>query len=143
MNPTFRTVERSGYADVAEGFAGVAIAPDFLDDLAFDIPARLTLVDDIWLSGHLARRGVPIGAEAGANRFRTLMAVSNTDALHMVGEAGAGRLEANRACIDHMRAVYGVWGRERVAPGAARPEVSGQRGVDGLAGGQQATDGID
>jgi len=109
MNPPFRCVEQSGFVDVAEGFAGVAISPDFLDDAAFDIPAHLASVDDVWLSGHLARRGIGIWAEAGANRFRTLRAVSATDALHTARVAGAGRLEANRACIDHMRRVWGVW----------------------------------
>lgn len=109
MNPPFRCIKESGFADVAEGFAGVAISPDFLDDAVFDIPPHLAMVDDIWLSGHLARRGIGIWAEAGANRFCTLRAASSTDALHLQRAEGTQRLEANRACIDHMRREYGVW----------------------------------
>ncbi len=106
----FRKIARSGYADIALGFCGVSIRPEFLDDLAYDIPPVLWAVDDIWLSGHFARRGVAIWADISLNRVRTLVATSATQALMHAQLDGADRNEANLACIAHMRQTYGVWG---------------------------------
>lgn len=106
----FRTVDRAGYADFFEGYGGVALAPDMLDDAAFDIPPVLWSVDDVWLSGHLARRGIPIWTEPGLHRARAQHGVSRTDPLYAAIIQGKGRRDANRACIDHFRQTYGIWG---------------------------------
>jgi hypothetical protein len=110
LRPPYRMLEQSGYADIAEGYAGVALRPDFLDDLAFDIPPVIWAVDDVWLSGHLARRGVPIWADRRLNLSQTFLAASSTLSLFRAEIEGAGRTAANLACIDHMRATYGIWG---------------------------------
>ncbi|MDX5351404.1 MAG: glycosyltransferase family 2 protein, partial [Paracoccaceae bacterium] len=72
----FRKLDRSGYADIAEGYAGVALRPDFLDEEAFIIPPVIWSVDDVWLSGHLARRGIAIWAERRLNLARAILPLS-------------------------------------------------------------------
>lgn len=103
-----RFVVKSGYAEIAEGCGGVLVRPDFFDDTAFDIPPVLWSVDDFWLSGQMARRNVPILA---ASRFRTAPLADHTtvDALYDTVLDGAGRHEANSACVDYMRKTYGIW----------------------------------
>jgi hypothetical protein len=110
-------LKSSGYSDVAEGFGGVMVQPDFFDDLVYDIPQVLWLVDDVWLSGHLARRGIPIWAERSLNLGTVLLDTSDTFPLHRLVADGADRIAANVACIQHMRATYGVWGGEMVKAG--------------------------
>jgi hypothetical protein len=106
----FRKLLRSGYADIAEGYGGVSIRPEFLDDLAHDIPPVLWAVDDIWLSGHFARRGVAIWADISLNRARKVVETSATQPLLHAQLDGADRKAANLACISYMRETYGVWG---------------------------------
>lgn len=110
LMPPFRKLDRSGWTDIAEGYAGVALRPGFLDDAAFEIPPVLWSVDDVWLSGHLARAGVPIWADRGLNRARARHAVSRTEPLYAAVIEGADRRMANQRCIDHLRAAYGIWG---------------------------------
>jgi hypothetical protein len=110
LQSKYRKVDRSGYADIAGGFSGVAVRPEFFEGAAFDIPSVLWAVDDIWLSGHLARRGIPIWADAALNRVQAINLPHLTEPLFKAVIDGTGRAQANRACIDHMRATYGIWG---------------------------------
>lgn len=106
--PVRRLFRQSGYADCFEGFAGAMVKPDFFDDLAFDIPPVVWTVDDVWLSGHLARRGVPIWIIA--NQFDTQHTPAGiSDALYMSQIEGADRDEANKRCIAYFRETYGIW----------------------------------
>jgi len=114
LQPRFRKLDASGFADIAEGYAGVCLRPDFLDDAAFDIPPVAWAVDDVWLSGHLARRGVPIWADKGLNRVQAVLPVSQTEPLYNAIIDGANRPDANLASVDHMRRTYGIWGGEAV-----------------------------
>jgi hypothetical protein len=108
----FRKVDRSGYVDVAEGVAGVAIRPDYIDDLAFIVPPVLWAVDDVWISGHLARRGVRIWADKRLNCAQALVKLQLTYPLFKAVLDGANRKQANLACVDYMRKTYGIWGGE-------------------------------
>lgn len=110
LGPVFRKFEQSGYVDVAEGFAGVALRPEFLDDAAFTIPSVLWTVDDVWISGHLARRGIPIWADSELFIARSVTATVATEALYTATIDGANRAAANRACVDYFRETYGIWG---------------------------------
>jgi hypothetical protein len=110
LSAPFKTIARSGYVDIAEGFAGVAIRPDFLDDMAFEIPPVLWSVDDVWLSGVMARLGVRIWAEAGANRSQAVLAAGSTRPLFREVIEGANRDDANMACARHLQRTYGIWG---------------------------------
>lgn len=110
LSTPFRRIDRSGFVEIAEGCGGVALHPDFFDDAAFDIPPVLWTVDDVWLSGHLARRGIPIWADKTLNKGRAVLEVSRTQALFRAVIEGADRDAANHACVDYMRKTYGIWG---------------------------------
>ena len=110
--PPRNFIRRSGYVDVGEGFGGFLIRPDWLGRETWDIPAVMWAVDDVWISGQLARQGIPIWAEAYASRFITA-ASQKLDALHNAVIDGADRDGANRACALYMRDTYGIWGGSR------------------------------
>ncbi|OZA04987.1 MAG: hypothetical protein B7Y02_15940 [Rhodobacterales bacterium 17-64-5] len=100
----------SGYGDVAEGFGGVLVRPEFFDDAVSDIPPILWAVDDVWISGHLTRRGIPIWVEMAGARISNIGDMNETFALYRAELDGARRDDANRACVDYMREPYGIWG---------------------------------
>lgn len=108
--PYWRRFVQSGHVDVAEGFGGVLIKPEYLDEAAFAIPPVVWAVDDVWLSGTYARRGVKIWADLGLHRVETAVDVSLTHPLYKAVIEGADRRQADRACIDHMQQTYGIWG---------------------------------
>lgn len=110
LGQRYRKVNRSGYVDIAEAYAGVALRPDAFDDAAYAIPPVLWSVDDVWLSGHLARRRIPIWADQSLNRARAIQTLAATEPLFRTVIDGAGRGEANLACVDYMRRTYGIWG---------------------------------
>ncbi|MBA3911283.1 MAG: hypothetical protein C0524_15775 [Rhodobacter sp.] len=110
LEEKFRKLDRSGYVDAAMANAGVAVRPDFFDEAAYTIPPILWAVDDVWLSGHLARRGIPIWADRRLNCAQEIRTLSATDPLFRAVIDGAGRKEANLACVDYMRETYGIWG---------------------------------
>ncbi len=100
-----------GYADIAEGFGGILVRPEMFDDGAFAIPPILWAVDDIWLSGCLARQGIPIWVEklvckGGQEKNNTGRIV---DSLTSAVIDGHSRTEANRAAISYFRDTHGVW----------------------------------
>jgi hypothetical protein len=48
--------------DIIEGCAGILARPSFFDDDFFsyeEVPPEAFFVDDLWVSGHLARRRIP------------------------------------------------------------------------------------
>ncbi|MCX7286080.1 MAG: glycosyltransferase family A protein [Rhodobacterales bacterium] len=108
----YRILDKSGYLDVAEGYAGVAIRPEYLDDAVFNIPPVLWAVDDIWISGHLTRCGIPIWADKSLNRSRVYAELRQQYPLFKAVLDGADRQQANLACVDYMRETYGIWGGE-------------------------------
>lgn len=112
LRPRYRKVDRSGYVDIAEGFAGAAIRPEYLDDAVFKIPSVLWAVDDVWISGHLTHRGIPTWADESLNRSQAVAGLFLNHPLFKAVIEGAGRAEANLACVDYMRATYGIWGGE-------------------------------
>jgi len=100
-----------GYADIAEGFGGVLVEPAMFEDAAFAIPPVLWAVDDLWLSGCLAVRDIPIWVEktigkGGQERNTVGTAV---DALTHATLDGHSRPEANRAAIRYFREQHGIW----------------------------------
>jgi hypothetical protein len=106
--PVRRLFKQPGYVDCFEGFGGALVRPEFFDDAAFDIPDVVWQVDDVWLSGCLARMGVPIWVLA--DQYDTQHTPAGiSDALHMAQIEGADRDEANKRCIAYFRDTYGVW----------------------------------
>lgn len=105
--PPRPVVTRAGYADVFWGYGGVVVTPDVFDDVAFDIPAEARGVDDIWLSGMLARRDVPIWLPGG--HFRPPKSGADpVAALRDLPDFG-GRDSANRICVQCLRDRFGIW----------------------------------
>jgi hypothetical protein len=104
-----RLVRRTGRIDIAEGYGGVVVRPSFFDAPFREIPPVLWAVDDVWISGNLARRGIPILAIADAARLRFMAEHHAPDALHQVAIEGAQRFDANRRCALYMQEHLGVW----------------------------------
>lgn len=101
---------RSGHVDIAEGYGGVMVQPGFFDAAAYEIPPILWTVDDVWLSGMMMRRGIPIWADASLCDVREVIDTSLHHPLFKAVIDGAGRHEANRACVDYMRRTFRIWG---------------------------------
>jgi hypothetical protein len=108
---------RSGYTDVLQGYGGVMVRPEFFDDAAWVIPPALWAVDDVWLSGMLALKGVPIWVDRGLHHVSNETEAGEADPLYRAVIDGFGREDANCACIDYMRSTYGVWGGVTAAKG--------------------------
>lgn len=106
--PTRVLFRESGYVDCFEGFGGALVKPDFFDETAFEIPDVIWAVDDVWLSGCLARKGVPIWALADQHDTQHTPA-GVYDALHKATIQGADRDDANMACIKYFQETHGVW----------------------------------
>ncbi len=100
----------SGHVDVLKGFGGVMIRPEFLPELAFDIPDILWTVDDPWLSGCLAANGVPIWLNA-EGVLSVERRIARQDALLSFVTGGHGRGDANHACFEWFRDRHGIWPR--------------------------------
>ncbi len=97
----------SGYVDIAEGCGGVMVSPDMFDEKVFDIPPILWAVDDVWISGHLARRGVKKWLQYVLEGEHNIH--EQPHALFKSVIEGASRVEANQLCIDYFRENYEVW----------------------------------
>lgn len=90
--------------DIAQGFAGVCIRPAWLAEMDMDPPPEAVAVDDIWLSGQLARQGIPLRTRPSARQH---MHPAYDDA-HALQDTTA-RDTANRAAAARLHALYGIW----------------------------------
>ncbi|MCY4151461.1 MAG: hypothetical protein OXE94_04405 [Aestuariivita sp.] len=97
-----------GYADIAEGHGGVLVKPSMFDNRAFAIPPILWSVDDIWLSGSLARTKTKIWVEAPLVRPYCEEERGDSPLATAVLD-GTSRKAANRLCVQHFQQEYGVW----------------------------------
>lgn len=105
----------------------MALRPEFLDAPAFLLPQVIWSVEDVWLSGHLARRGSPFWADRRLNLSRAILPVSRVAPPYAAVIEGADRPNANTACIDHLRAAYGIWGGDAVQSTWPRGSCVGAR----------------
>jgi hypothetical protein len=99
----------SGRIDIAHGYGGVLVRPEFIADAAFDIPDVLWTVDDVWLSGHLAVSGIAI-RKIARNPSSDKTQVAGVSALIDYVADDHGRIAANLACIRYFQERYGIWG---------------------------------
>lgn len=97
-----------GIVDIALGFGGVLVRPEFFTQRSFDIPDILWTVDDIWLSGNLAVNGITV-RQASDLRLSANAQAADMSALLDVEIEGHGRAAANQKCVDYFRARYGIW----------------------------------
>lgn len=108
QKPARRLVARAGYVDLLQGYGGVLVLPTFIDALFYSIPNDLWMVDDIWLSGHLARRNIPIWLP----KRREICQRSENDhvaALRNSTFSGIDRDGSNLRAISYFQQTYGVW----------------------------------
>ena len=115
-----RIVDKDDHTDVAQGFSGVLIDPEWLCGNELEPPDAAWAVDDLWLSGHLARQGIALRVAAAA---RSGMRPAFTDA-HGLQDAvigGRDRHRANLACATLLHERYGIWPpSDKCPPGTAR-----------------------
>ena len=100
----------SGYVDILEGWGGAMIHPDFFDEAAINIPDILWTVDDVWLSGCLERRNIPIWLNTESkSRAKGNSNEVKGAALRKYIYEGHDRTSANKLCIDYFRTNYKIW----------------------------------
>ncbi len=100
-------LKREGYVDILEGFAGGLVRPNMFVPEDAIIPDRLWAVDDIWLSGMLARKGLGIWGHCVQQMPQEVPDV--TAPLQGATIGGLDRDKANRACVRYLQQHYGVW----------------------------------
>lgn len=93
--------------DIAQGFSGLSVSAAMFDRTVFDIPAEAWPVDDVWLSGQLAWRGVPIRAVPEARDRVTPLA--RPDQLQHARISGYDRAAANADCAAWLHSRFGIW----------------------------------
>lgn len=113
-------VRRAGRTEILLGYGGAVVRPDFFDAAVFDVPEGIGMVDDIWLSGHLARLGVEIWLPRGL-RVCTRSRNDPTAPLRGAVFDGHARDALNRKAVRHFQDTYGLWLPE--TPGGAMPDT--------------------
>jgi len=101
-------VAKAGYVDILQGVGGAVVRPEFFDEIAFDIPDVIWAVDDVWLSGMLALKNIPIWLPAKLNEPDTTKA-HDVASLYRATIEGSDRNDANTRCIRYMQERYGIW----------------------------------
>ena len=109
-----------GFTDIAQGFSGVCIDPVWLTGDDMTPPQPAWPVDDIWLSGQLARQGIAVRAIPTA-RGRLRPAFNDTHALQDRSFDGKPRHAANLECVEELTRRYGLWPAASSTNRAARP----------------------
>lgn len=97
-----------GYGEIFFGAGGVVVRPDFFDDLAWDIPEIAWLVDDIWISANLARKGIEIYCPWMAALPRPTESAAQDALVDMTVES-LDRQALNRAAARHCQNAFGIW----------------------------------
>ena len=100
--------KRSGFVDIAAGYGGVSIKPDFFDQNSFEIPDILFPVDDIWLSGLLEKKGIRIWVD-NTIPIPVKSSFYQKDALINFSYKGDGRITSNLKGIKFMQEKYSIW----------------------------------
>ncbi|MCT4608828.1 MAG: glycosyltransferase family 2 protein [Pelagimonas sp.] len=106
--PFRRPVASAGYVDALLGYSGACVLSSFFDEDVFQIPEPLRMVDDIWLSGQLAKRGIKIWLPKGGELS---MAAENdkVEPLRTSTFFGLDRDGQNTRAISHFKTEYGIW----------------------------------
>lgn len=99
-----------GPVDICQGFGGVLVRPKFFGPEVYEIPDVLWTVDDIWLSGHLATRGVTIRRVSDRKKCEKSN-LAGVDDLTSHTYNSIGRIKADHMCVEHYRRNYGIWQR--------------------------------
>ena len=103
-----RGAANDGFCDIAQGFSGVSVAPEWLSGAVPPEDSAARMVDDIWLSGHLAAQGVAIRQVPRARAALTPVA-EDRHGLQDAIIGGQDRAGANRRCATLMHERWGIW----------------------------------
>lgn len=95
--------------DIALGYGGVLVQPGSFAPGVRDIPDLFWLVDDIWLSGHLALGGTAIITAGPPARKSSPDEASRTDRLAAYVYRDMDRERLDRHCIRHFQEMHGLW----------------------------------
>lgn len=97
-----------GPVDICQGFGGVLVRPEFFGPEVYNIPDVLWTVDDLWLSGHLATRGVPI-QRVSPYKLCGKSDLARVHDLTNYSYKSHNRITADHRCVEYYRQNYGVW----------------------------------
>lgn len=103
-----RIGRRGTRGDIAQGFAGVCILPDWLAGAEAGPPPAARAADDVWLSAVLASQGVPVEEKSAARRGLR-PAYTDRFGLQDAGIDGRARDAANRAAAACAAHRFGIW----------------------------------
>ncbi|HHB80332.1 MAG TPA: glycosyltransferase family 2 protein [Aliiroseovarius sp.] len=95
-------------ARIAQGFAGVMLQPDWLDDAALNPPQEAWPVDDIWLSAQFARLGRAVIQAPGLRAQASPL--PDPEPLQDAVFAGEGRGQLNQQLAHKLATQYHIWG---------------------------------
>ena len=95
--------------DIVAGFAGVLVRSGAFADGVKDIPDHFWLVDDIWLSGHLALAGTPVLSPGNGLERSEPHAENEHDALNQYVYVSQNRERLDRRCVAHFQQEHGIW----------------------------------
>ena len=102
----------TGFVDIAQGYSGVLVKPAWLAGRDLNPPSSAWPVDDIWLSGQLARLKVPIQLAAAATNGLKL-AFEDEYSLQDNTVGHLNRDAANRSCAALLNDRFGIWPKKR------------------------------
>ena len=102
-----RWFSSSGQIDIMEGYGGVLVEPQFFQQSDLEIPDPIWRVDDIWLSGLLASRQIPIFA----NHYSKLPQAHEFVGHGLAEEVASGltRKDLDQMAIRYFQRKFGVW----------------------------------
>ena len=98
----------NGYCDIAQGFSGVLADPLVLAEAEAPTEVASRVVDDIWLSAHMAGEGIAI-RQAPLARHAIRPAFDDGHGLQGQQFDAKDRAEANLQCVAAMASRYGIW----------------------------------
>lgn len=98
----------SHFADIACGYGGILVRPDFFDDEVFNIKDEFYTLDDTWISGHLARLGIKIRVAENAE-LPSARDVADVASLKDLRQGSLNQNAIDYACIQYFRNNYGIW----------------------------------
>ena len=94
--------------DIAQGFAGVCVRPDWLAGPESTPPDEARAADDVWLSAVLAHHAIPV-KEVKAASIGLRPAYSDDHGLQDATIHGRTRDTANRAAAACAEQCFGIW----------------------------------
>ncbi len=96
------------HVDIAQGFGGVSVKPEWVAGAEAVPPPEARNADDIWLSGQLARQGIPICLCPTA-REGLRPAFDDDHGLQDVDLPDQTRIASNRAALEELTRRYSLW----------------------------------